>query len=70
MRKSKASQPLQPPGNSDAVKQIKNNSFSLEDHKKRMARVWADFESYRKILGDLSRRVDLLEDILKEVPDG
>lgn len=70
MQGSEPRTPPLPPVNGDDVYPIKNPAFSLEDHKNRMAQVWADFEKYRGVLSDLSHRIELLADILKEVPDG
>jgi len=47
----------------------KGYEFSLDEHKARTAKVFADYEEYRKILCDLNRRVELLEDIIKEDTD-
>ena len=41
----------------------KSQKFSLDDHKARTTQVFADFEEYKKILRDLKKRVELLEDI-------
>jgi len=45
-------------------------AFSLEEHKTRTTQVWADFEKYRNVLNELTRRVELLENIHKEDTDG
>ena len=39
------------------------SASSIEEHKTRIARVWKDFEEYRRLLDELKGRVDLLEDI-------
>ena len=48
----------------------KSRAFSLEEHRTRMALVWSDFEKYREVLRELTRRVELLENIRKEASDG
>ena len=69
MRESKASTPPQPLVHG-VTNQNKSPTFALDEYMTRTAQVWADFEEYQRVLGDLKRRVELLEDILmEETPD-
>ena len=50
--------------------QNKRGTFDLDEHKAKTTQVFADFEEYQKILSDLKRRVEALEDILKRAKTG
>jgi len=43
----------------------RSRSFSLEEHRTRIAKVWSDFSEYRRKLGNIEKRIEVLEE--KEV---
>jgi len=46
------------------------DNFSLDEHRTRTAKVFADFEEYRRILGDLEKRVEALENFIRKAKTG
>ena len=61
MQGSEPRTPLYPPING-GLNQNKSRVFSHEEHKTRINQIWADYDEYRRILGDMERRIETLEE--------